>query len=80
MIVHEATTQAQNIKIKKSTKAKPYHATSFMIPKIHEETRKTEVNKLIRLGVLKRKNKFKWAALTFVIPKTKWNSSFHFSF
>ena len=35
--------------------AKPCHAKLFSIPKRHEETLKIEVNKLINIGVLKRK-------------------------
>ena len=46
--------------------AKPYHAKPFSIPKIHEETLKTEVNRLINIGVLKDKNYSKWAAPTFL--------------
>ena len=47
--------------------AKPYHAKPFPIPKIHEET--TGVNRLINIGVLKRKNNSKWAAQTVIISK-----------
>ena len=36
--------------------AQPYHAKPFSIPKIHEETLKTEINKLVNMGVIKRKN------------------------
>ena len=32
----------------------PYHATPFPIPKAHEETLKTDVNRLVSKGVLKR--------------------------
>ena len=49
--------------------AKPYHAKPFPIPKIHEETQKTKVNILIKIGVLQRKNNSKWAPPTFIIPK-----------
>ena len=49
--------------------AKPYHAKPFPIPKIHEETLKTEVNKLINIGVLKSENNSKWEAPTFITPK-----------
>ena len=48
---------------------KPYHAKPFPIPKVHEETLKTEVNRLVKIGVLKRKNNSEWAAPTFIIPK-----------
>ena len=49
--------------------AKPYHAKPFPIPKIHKYTLKTEVNRLINIGVLKCKNNSKWEAPTFIIIK-----------
>ena len=33
--------------------AKPYHAKPFRIPKIHKETLKAEVNRLLKIDVLK---------------------------
>ena len=47
----------------------PYHARPFPIPKIHEETLKKEVERLVKIGVLKRINNSEWAAPTFIIPK-----------
>ena len=41
----------------------------FPIPTIHEPTIKKEVNRLIKIGVLKKFNNFQWAAPTFIIPK-----------
>ena len=49
--------------------AKPYHAKPFPIPKIHEPTLKKEVDRLIKIGVLKKINNSQWAAPTFIIPK-----------
>ena len=49
--------------------AKPYYAKQFPIPKIHEETMKTEVNRSVKIGVLQSKNNSKKAAPTFIIPK-----------
>ena len=49
--------------------AKPYHARAFPIPKVHEGTLKMEVERLCKLGVLKRVNRSEWAAPTFIIPK-----------
>jgi len=49
--------------------AKPYHARSFPVPKIYEQTLKQEVERLVRLGVLKKVNRSEWAAPTFIIPK-----------
>ena len=48
---------------------KPYHARCFPIPKVHEQTLRVEVERLCKLGVLKRVNRSEWAAPTFVIPK-----------
>ena len=49
--------------------AKPYHAKAFPIPYVHLETLKAEVERLCKLGVLKRVNRSEWAAPTFIIPK-----------
>ena len=49
--------------------AKPYHAKPFPIPTMHEPTLKKEVNRLIKIGVLKKINNSQWAAPTFIIPK-----------
>ena len=49
--------------------ARPYHAKPFPIPRIHEETLKKEVERLVKIGVLKRINNSQWAAPTFIIPK-----------
>ena len=54
-----------------------YHTKPFSIPKVHEITRKIEVNGLVDIDVLKRKNNFEWAAPICIIPK-EWNSLFHF--
>ena len=49
--------------------AAPYHARAYNIPKSVEKTTKIEVDRLCRIGVLKRVNRSEWAAPTFVIPK-----------
>ena len=49
--------------------AQPYHARSFPVPKIHEETLKTELQRLCSIGVLKKVNRSEWAAPIFIIPK-----------
>ena len=56
--------------------AQPYHAKPFPIPKVHEETLKIEVNRLVSIGVLKRKNNSEWSAPIFIIPKK--NSTLRF--
>ena len=62
-------TLGKEYKIELIEGAKPNHAKSFPIPKIHEETLKTEVNRLINIGELKRKTNSKWAAPNIIIPK-----------
>ena len=56
-----------NIELKEG--AKPYYSRPFPVPKIHERTLKVELDRLIKLGVLKRINDSKWAAPTFIISK-----------
>ena len=56
-----------NIKLKEG--AKPYHSRPFPVPKIHERTLKVELDRLVKLGVLKQINDSKWAAPTFIISK-----------
>ena len=33
--------------------SKPYHGRPFPVPRIHRETMKKEVNRLVKLGILK---------------------------
>ena len=63
-------------KIELKDDIKPYHAKPFPIPKVHEATLKKEVERLIKIGVLKRINQSEWAAPTFIIPKK--NGTVHF--
>ena len=56
-------------KIELNDGVRPYHAKPFPIPRIHEETLKKEVNRLVKINVLKRINNSQWAAPTFIIPK-----------
>ena len=49
---------------------KSYHAKPFPIPRVHEETLlKSEVERLVTIGVLKRIDNSQWAAPIFIIPK-----------
>ena len=57
------------IKIELKKDAEPYHARPYPIPKIHSETLKFEVSRLVDLGVLKKVNRSEWAAPSFIIPK-----------
>ena len=49
--------------------ATPYHARAWPIPKIHEQTLRLEIDRLCKLGVLRKINRSQWGANTFVIPK-----------
>ena len=49
--------------------AKPYHAKPFPIPTICEPTLRKVVDRVIKIGVLKKINSSQWAATTFIIPK-----------
>ena len=49
--------------------AQPYHARAYPIPKIHEQTLRVEIERLVKIGVLKKVNRSEWAAPTFIIPK-----------
>ena len=42
----------------------------FPILKIHKLTLKKEVDRLVKIGVLKKVNNFQWVASSFIIPKT----------
>ena len=59
----------QTLKIELNKDAKPYHARSYPIPKVHEATLRQEVERLCKIGVLKKVNRSEWAAPTFIIPK-----------
>ena len=47
----------------------PYQTKAFLILKIYMNTLRLEVNRLSKLGVLKRVNRFQWAAPTFIVEK-----------
>ena len=47
--------------------AQPYHTKPFPIPKVHEETLRTEINRLVNIGVLKGKNNSEWRIFWVII-------------
>jgi len=59
----------QEVKLELQEGAKPYHARAYNMPRCHAQTLKAEVERLIKIGVLKKVNRSKWAAPAFVIPK-----------
>ena len=60
-------TEPVSLKLKKD--AKPYHGRPFPIPHVHLDVLKKEVERLCKLGVLKRQPTSEWASPTFIIPK-----------
>ena len=61
--------KGSKVHLELNKEAQPYHARAFPIPRVHVDTLKVEVERLCKLGVLKRVNRSQWAAPTFVIPK-----------
>ena len=49
--------------------ATPHHGRPFPVPQIHRETMKKEVNRLVKLGILKWEEESAWAFPSFTIPK-----------
>jgi hypothetical protein len=47
----------------------PYHGQAFPVPKIHKDTIMKEVERLCKLGLLKRQPASEWASPSFIIPK-----------
>ena len=49
--------------------ATPYHGKPYKIPQIYEAQLKAEVERLVKIGVLKRVNHSEWGTPCFIIPK-----------
>ena len=49
--------------------AKPFHSKPYAVPRLHLETFKKELDRLVDIGVLVPTGASLWAAGTFVIPK-----------
>ncbi len=63
----EFTGKPYDIKLKDNIE--PFHSRPFPVPRIHEFTLKSELDRLCSLGVLKRVNRAQCGAPTFIIPK-----------
>jgi len=59
----------QEVKLELQEGAKPYHARAYDMPRCHMQTLKAKVERLVKIGVLKKVNRSEWVAPTFVIPK-----------
>jgi predicted aspartyl protease len=61
------TGEPYDIKLKDNVE--PFHTRPFPVPRIHEFTFKSELDRLCSLRVLKKVNRSQWGAPTFIIPK-----------
>jgi len=61
----------QQVKLEFQEGAKPNHARAYNMPRCHMQTLKAKVERLVKIGVLKKVNRSEWEAPTFVIPTTK---------
>jgi len=59
----------QEVKLELQEGAKPYHARAYNTPRRHMQTLKAEVERLVKIGVLKKVNRSEWAVPIFIIPK-----------
>ena len=50
--------------------AKPHHGRPSPVPRIHRKTLKKEVDRMVKLGILKWEGESEWAFPSFIIPKT----------
>ena len=49
--------------------ATPHHGHAYKVPQAYKLTLQKEVDRLVKIGVLKKVNHSQWAAPTFLIPK-----------
>ena len=63
------TWNGPEIELKLKKDAVPYFSRPFPVPHVHERTLKIEIDRLVKLGVLKWTKANEWAAPTFIIPK-----------
>ena len=47
----------------------PVHARPYLVPHVHLEVFRRELNHLVKLGVLKPQGSSRWASPSFIIPK-----------
>jgi len=59
----------QEVKLELQEGAKPYDVRAYNVPQCHIQTLKAEVERLVKIGVLKKVNRSELAAPTFIIPK-----------
>ena len=47
----------------------PYSGRAYPVPRIHRDVFKREIDRLVKLGVLKREDDSEWGSPTFIVPK-----------
>ena len=52
----------------------PYHAKAYPVPRINLTTMRNEVERLVKIGVLRRVNRSEWAAPTYLVKKKNVNA------
>ena len=64
------TWNTEPVKLDLKPGAAPFYTHLYQIPRIHEETLRKEVERLIQLGVLKKCVDSEWGSPAFIIPKS----------
>ena len=49
--------------------AKLFHGKPYQVPKVYEQALKKEIDRLVKIGILRKVNHSQWGAPCFVIPK-----------
>lgn len=70
----------REFKLQLKPDAKPFHSKPYAVPRVHLDTFKAELDRLVDIGVLVPTGASTWAAGTFIIPKkdgtVRWVSDF----
>ena len=69
------TGKPYNIKLKDDVNS--YHGRPYKVPHAYEDKLRVEVQRLCKIGVLKKVNDSEWGAPCFIIPKKGLNYKIH---
>ena len=64
------TWNTEPVKLDLKPNAAPFYTHPYQIPRVHEQTLRKEVERLIQLGVLKKCVDSEWGSPAFIIPKS----------
>ena len=64
------TWNTEPVKLDLKPDAAPFYTHPYQIPRVHEQTLRKEVERLIQLGVLKKCIDSEWGSPAFIIPKS----------